>query len=629
MRIKERIQGLSVACARRPVLTIAVVVALAAAGGLLALGLQPDAGSDTFVSRSAQSFRATNNEHQHFGGDAVIVLIREQLPNLVETKDLATVSQLEACLAGQTLVADQALGSFTAAPAGSRPYGGWSSPFGRLARSHLVNVVYGPGTFLNRAVAAVNQEINTMLGQAGQAVQHYEQLAYKLARARHLSVAQAKQAASAAGQIEYQRQLQQIEQLALNSGIPAIPQIDSVQFIRAIVFDATRGVNQPKARFAYLFPTANSALIQARLKPNLSSEQQARAISLIRQAIRMPRFRLAYGGTYTVSGVPVVIGDLASTITGSIAILLAGALLVMAFVLLIVFRSRLRLLPLGIALAAAGITFGATALVGGSLTMASIAVLPVLIGLAVDYAIQFRSRAQEARGSRASGWVSADRAIARAALAGAPTIAIAALATATGFLVLQLSPVPMVRGFGVLLVLGIAVALTCSLTAGAAAIVLGEPGGLRLPPGLARAVFRVRDSRLVSLAGASLLGAGEILKELSNKLRARLPGRTAAWRTSVRERAVGVGRGLLTLAVERPGRLLALGALLAVLGWVADTQTHVQSDVTKLVPSSMPELRDLRTLERVTGVSGEIDVVVRAPNVANPQTIGWMLRYED
>jgi predicted RND superfamily exporter protein len=75
--------------------------------------------------------------------------------------------------------------------------------------------------------------------------------------------------------------------------------------------------------------------------------------------------------------------------------------------------------------------------------------------------------------------------------------------------------------------------------------------------------------------------------------------------------------------------VVAVGALLALLGWVADTQTPVQSDVTKLVPSSMPALHDLHTLEKVTGVSGEIDVVVHAPNVATPRTIGWMLRYED
>jgi predicted RND superfamily exporter protein len=51
--------------------------------------------------------------------------------------------------------------------------------------------------------------------------------------------------------------------------------------------------------------------------------------------------------------------------------------------------------------------------------------------------------------------------------------------------------------------------------------------------------------------------------------------------------------------------------------------------VTKLVPSNMPALRDLHTLENVTGVSGEIDVTVHARNVATPTVIGWMIRYEN
>src|SRR5947209_19923891 len=111
----------------------------------------------------------------------------------------------------------------------------------------------------------------------------------------------------------------------------------------------------------------------------------------------MPSFRLNLGGSYAVTRVPVVIGHLSAKITSSIALLLAVAVLVMGVALLVVFRRRLRLLPLLIALAAAGITFGALAVVGASLTLASLAVLPVLIGLAVDYAIQFQSRVQEAR----------------------------------------------------------------------------------------------------------------------------------------------------------------------------------------------------------------------------------------
>jgi uncharacterized protein len=620
--MKERFEGLARAAASRPFVTLAVVIALALAGGVLALGLQPDAGTDTFVSGSTASARATADDHRHFGGDAVVILVRERLTDLVETSDLAIVSQLEACLAGQTIVAGQT--SFTTAPASARPYGGWDSPCGRLRRSGAVEVVYGPGTFLNRAVSAVDQQIEQLIASANQAVQSYARAAYLLARARHLTPKQASAAASAAGQLEYQQQIQQLEQLALQSGITGPVRIDSTEFIRQVVFDPRRGVDQPKARFSYLFPTANSALIQVRLKPTLSSARQARAIAWIRHAVKMPRFRLAYGGTYTVSGVPVVINDLASEITGSIAVLLLAALVVMAITLLIVFRGRLRLLPLGIALAACGITFGATSLFGGSLTMASIAVLPVLIGLAVDYAIQFQSRVQEARRTGSGAWLPAERAIPSAAATGVPTIATAALATATGFLVLWLSPVPMVRGFGTLLVVGIVVALACALTAGAAAMALAERGQGSVAPGLAGALGRAGRARPIQTMGASLRGAGEIIHDTAWQL-----APPPATIRRVRTRATGGARSLLGAAVSHPGRLLAVGALLAVLGWVADTQTSVQSDVTKLVPSSMPALRDLHTLERVTGVSGEIDVVVHSSNVATPKTIGWMLRYED
>jgi hypothetical protein len=80
--------------------------------------------------------------------------------------------------------------------------------------------------------------------------------------------------------------------------------------------------------------------------------------------------------------------------------------------------------------------------------------------------------------------------------------------------------------------------------------------------------------------------------------------------------------------VRHPGWVLALGALLAVFGWFADTRTGVQSDITKLVPSNMPALRDLRLLERVTGTSGELDVTVHAGNVATARVINWMISYE-
>src|SRR5581483_6762771 len=105
MAVRERFERLAGVAARRPVLTISIVVALALAGGLLALGLKPSAGTDTFVGRSTSSYKATADDQRHFGDDSVVILIKESLPNLVETKDLATVTQLESCLAGQYVTA--------------------------------------------------------------------------------------------------------------------------------------------------------------------------------------------------------------------------------------------------------------------------------------------------------------------------------------------------------------------------------------------------------------------------------------------------------------------------------------------------------------------------------------------
>ena len=141
MSMRERFEGLARAAAKRPVLTLGIVMALALAGGLLALGLEPDAGTGTFVSSSSASFQATESDHQHFGGDAVVVLIREPLTDLVETRDLATVSQLEACLAGQVVVANNTLGSFTPASGSQRAYGGPNSPCGHLMRAKPVQDV--------------------------------------------------------------------------------------------------------------------------------------------------------------------------------------------------------------------------------------------------------------------------------------------------------------------------------------------------------------------------------------------------------------------------------------------------------------------------------------------------------
>ena len=280
----------------------------------------------------------------------------------------------------------------------------------------------------------------------------------------------------------------------------------------------------------------------------------------------------------------------------------------MAGTLAVVFRTRLRLLPLALALAAASLTFGALSLAGGSLTMASVAALPVLIGLAVDYAIQFQARYDERRRAGAP----AEEAATGAAGAGGPTIAAAGVSTAVGFLVLLLSPVPMVRGFGLMLVLGIFLALGCALTAGFAALVRlrdRSPAAEDVPPIFPRVrarAARVAD-RLVDTWVAEDLAAGG---------------------GAIRSFASRNGRRALTLAAEQPRKVLAIGLAVAVVGWAADTQTKVISDVRELVPRDLGALKAVNALQQETGVSGEIDVTVNANDLTDPSVITWMTRFQ-
>src|SRR3954453_5551104 len=492
--------------ARRPLAVSLAVGLLAVAGGALALArLHPSAATDTLVGRGTASFAATEELHRKFGDEAVNVLIRQPLTETVLTSDLLRVLALEGCLSGN-------------APKGQTPRGGRDGPCAQLARTKPVKVVFGPGTFLNEAVGQIQDQFSAQSAQKAAQADRAAKAARQLARAQGKSEAEARRLGEQAKQLVFAEFVRNTFQLALQYGITSAPQLNDPSFVSRIVFDLDRPQGTPKARFAYIFPARDSALIQVRLRPDLTEDQRADAIALIRRAVAMPDWRLPNGkGTYVVTGAPVVVDELTGSISRSIVVLLAAALVVMALTLAAVFRTSLRLLPLVVALAAAALTFGGLALLGAPLTMASIGVLPVLIGLGVDYAIQLQCRVQE----EARDGEPAAAAVDRAAMRGAPTVAAAAAATGAGFLVLALSPVPMVRGFGLLLVAGIALALGCALTLGIAAIA----GSARLGRGRAA----------LGAAAPAGRGAGELTA-----------GNPAA--LAVRRRGAAAGRGALGLA---------------------------------------------------------------------------------
>ena len=63
-------------------------------------------------------------------------------------------------------------------------------------------------------------------------------------------------------------------------------------------------------------------------------------------------------------------------------------------------------------------------------------------------------------------------------------------------------------------------------------------------------------------------------------------------------------------------------------GLALDTQSEVVSDVRELVPGDLQALQDVNALQEETGVSGEIDVTVRADDITDAKAIAWMTRFQ-
>jgi hydrophobe/amphiphile efflux-3 (HAE3) family protein len=604
---------------RKPWLTLALTTTLALAGAALALGLSPSASTSTFVSSSSPQYRATQRYYQSFGEEPVNVVVRGSLQQLLQSSDIDRLVGLEGCLSGNVPVS--ALTS----------EGGRGGPCGQLAKAKTVKVVLGPGTFVNEAAEQIDEQLTSQNKQAEAQARTAQRVVTRAALAHGQSAAEAHTLGAQASSITMKRFQEGIATLALQYGLTSKPSLNNPAFVSTLVFDSSKPVGTPKQRFAYLFPSPDAALISVRMKPGLSSAARTHTIALIGRAVAMRQWHLTHGETYLVTGEPAIVSDLTSSISRSIELLGLAVLAVMAIALSLIFRGRPRLLPLGVALLATALTFGALSLLSSSLTVAQVAVLPVLVGLAVDYAIQFQSRAAEIL---AEGVSDTRTAVREAARVSAPTIATAVAASVAATLVLVLSPVPMVRGFGVLLAVGIAIAFVCALIVGSAALVVDGRRGAEGSPSGSSSDSAPAPARAGVLSGARPGAVGRRPRwptQLARRGMRELLG--PAWR-GARELLMDnpltrfVSRAALDRAVHHPGRVLGVGLALAVLGWGLDTQTKVQTNIEKLVPQDTASLRNLNTLERLSGVGGVVNLTISGSGVLEPATIEWMSSYE-
>ena len=336
------------AAQRRPRRVLLVTAVLAVIGAALSFGLRPSAATDTLVGRSSSTFEATDRYHERFGDDSVVILVRGTLPNIVLTQNLGRLLGLEGCISGNR-------------PKGVAVPGGRGPRARRSRRRSRCRWSTGPApSSTPRSVRSRTSSPRSCRRRSSKAAAA-EKAARKVARGQGRSKAEQDRYAAAARQLVEAQFTRDLLNYAVKYGLntrSANFQINNPDLVYSLVFDPSRGPDTPKARFAYLFPNSRSAVIQVRLKPDLSEEQRKRAIGLIRDAVAMENWKPVNDVTYTVTGAPVVVSDVTDELSSSLLRLLIGGLIVMALALALVFRSRLRMLPLAIALAACALVFG-------------------------------------------------------------------------------------------------------------------------------------------------------------------------------------------------------------------------------------------------------------------------------
>jgi hydrophobe/amphiphile efflux-3 (HAE3) family protein len=265
-----------------------------------------------------------------------------------------------------------------------------------------------------------------------------------------------------------------------------------------------------------------------------------------------------------------------------------GQLILVAMILMVIaiglFFSTVRYRFLSILIVATGIvlTFGIVGIVGLPITMVTIGAFPVLIGIGIDYAIQFHARFdEEARRS------SIPEAVRTTITKTGPSVLYAMIATSMGFIAMLISPVPMIGDFGLVCVVGVA---SCYLVA-----LVGVP--------LAGAILKYRP--LPENTGQENPGKKDKMEHYNAAL-GKLAGKVGA-------NAVPV---------------LIVCILVAFIGFQMDRAIIINTNEDTFVPSDMPAVIDLKKVSRTMGSASSLPIFVRGDNVIDATTVDWMYDFQ-
>ena len=530
------LNNLSKLVERRPkwIILVLIILTLAVIPGTLLLktdsSLGPLTSPKSTVNLDTQRFQV------EFGGNPITVILNGKISDIFSTANLAALNTFEKEF-----------------PVNNQCY------------------IISPLTVINQAIQQTTLTKQNQQTQIAQAQEAAAQAAIQQAKAAGLDEAAQNQAAEQAmNQVlqQFQSAITQLSQI----GSPAL---DNPKFVAAVLYNQDGSLNQS---FSSLVPDQNHALIVVTPKNTDHTDQSLQISHAVLDYFKVHPLQNI---TTTGAGYALVTEAISSSMKTNLMILLGLALIVMIIVLFLLFRVRWRLLSLILVGIGALWTFGIMGYISIPITMATMAVLPVLIGLGIDYPIQFHNRYQEEIARSGS----VPQAVINSFVRMAPAVGIALLATAVGFGTLYVSTIPMIRDFGIILVIGVVLCYFIALFSLYSIVFLADR---RVP--------------LAKLGQASQTAGNRM-----EKILARIAG----------------------LTLKYPLAICVIAGVLGAGGGIVDHWLPVNTDFQKLIPQNMTALQDIRDLNQLLGMSSQIQFMVEADNVTSQAFLTQLKSFEE
>jgi hydrophobe/amphiphile efflux-3 (HAE3) family protein len=367
-----------------------------------------------------------------------------------------------------------------------------------------------------------------------------------------------------------------IKTLTRMNAIPATERtIGNPAWDNFLLYDNVGKVREAEVPF---FPNSTNAQLVVRLEGNASIKDEGAASALVQRVMAEQHFENAHVVT---TGASVLLKKINDYLRGGFVTLGAISLALMAGLLLVAFAVRWRLLPLGVVAVGLVWAFGLAGYLGIHLNVVTIAGLPVLLGVGIDFAVQLHSRVEEE-----AQLALAEHPVAATLRRLVPALLLATVGAVVAFLALEFNATPMLQDFGLLLAVGLPVIVLATIL-------------------LTTATLSWRTERRRAPAGAHA-AAGAQAKDYS-----RGPlGRAT------------VALGSLPRAAALPLVLVAIAVFIG--GAFVEGGQKIQTDPQKWVNQNSRVVKDLDYLADHSGATSELGVYVQSDNLFSDQNAAFV-----